>query len=39
MSWVPTNDPILGDPHSCDALELIIVPRIWEVKQSLCASC
>src|SRR5258706_89017 len=27
MSWLPTNDPILGDPRSCDALELIIVPR------------
>lgn len=27
MSWMPSNDPILGDPHSCDALELIIVPR------------
>ena len=27
MSWMPSNDPILGDQHSCDALELIIVPR------------
>lgn len=27
MSWMPSNDPILGDPHSCDALELVIVPR------------
>lgn len=27
MSWMPSNDPILGDPQSCDALELIIVPR------------
>ena len=27
MSWHPTNDPVLGDPMSCDALELVIVPR------------
>ena len=27
MSWQPSNDPVLGDPKSCDALELIIVPR------------
>ena len=27
MSWLPSNDPILGDPKSCDALELVIVPR------------
>ncbi|MGX7741450.1 pirin family protein [Rhodopseudomonas parapalustris] len=27
MSWMPTNDPTLGDPTTCDALELIIVPR------------
>jgi len=27
MSWHPSNDPILGDPHTCDALELSIVPR------------
>ncbi|UYO54383.1 pirin family protein [Rhodopseudomonas palustris] len=27
MSWMPTNDPVLGDPTTCDALELIIVPR------------
>jgi redox-sensitive bicupin YhaK (pirin superfamily) len=27
MSWLPSNDPALGDPRSCDALELIIVPR------------
>jgi redox-sensitive bicupin YhaK (pirin superfamily) len=27
MSWMPSNDPILGDPKSCDALELMIVPR------------
>jgi len=27
MSWHPSNDPILGDPLTCDALELVIVPR------------
>src|SRR5947208_6806408 len=27
MSWLPENDPVLGDPLSCDALELVIVPR------------
>src|SRR5581483_8842525 len=27
MSWMPSNDPTLGDPVSCDALELVIVPR------------
>jgi redox-sensitive bicupin YhaK (pirin superfamily) len=27
MSWLPSNDPVLGDPRSCDGLELVIVPR------------
>jgi hypothetical protein len=27
MSWQPANDPVLGDPKTCDALELVIVPR------------
>ena len=27
MSWQPSNDPILGDPKTCDALELVIVRR------------
>ncbi len=27
MSWQPSADPILGDRQSCDALELVIVPR------------
>ncbi len=27
MSWMPSNDPTLGDAPSCDALELVIVPR------------
>ena len=41
MSWQPSNDPILGDPRSCDALELVIVPRTrdlgdgFEVRRAL----
>src|SRR6201981_3837512 len=41
MSWLPSNDPQLGDPDSCDALELIIVPRTrdlgdgFEVRRAL----
>lgn len=31
MSWLPTNDPALGDPKSCDALELVIVPRVRDL--------
>lgn len=27
MSWFPSNDPTPGDPTSCDALDLIVVPR------------
>src|SRR5678815_4311093 len=27
MSWQPSTDPELGDPQTCDALDLIIVPR------------
>jgi len=27
MSWLPDKDPVLGDTKSCDALELVIVPR------------
>ncbi len=27
MSWQPSADPVLGDPKTCDALDLIIVPR------------
>jgi redox-sensitive bicupin YhaK (pirin superfamily) len=27
MSWMPDKDPVLGDKTSCDALELVIVPR------------
>ena len=28
MSWMPAQDPILGDKRTCDALDLIIVPRV-----------
>jgi len=40
MSWLPSDDPILGDKRSCDALELIIVPRArdlggFEVRRAL----
>ena len=31
MSWLPTEDPITGDPQSCDALELVIVPRVRDL--------
>ena len=41
MSWFPDNDPVLGDVKSCDALELVIVPRTrdlgdgFEVRRAL----
>ena len=41
MSWLPDNDPVLGDLKSCDALELVIVPRTrdlgdgFEVRRAL----
>src|SRR6201997_4176775 len=41
MSWQPSNDPVLGDPKTCDALDLIIVPRTsdlgdgFEVRRAL----
>ncbi|SDR34665.1 hypothetical protein SAMN05519103_02209 [Rhizobiales bacterium GAS113] len=31
MSWLPSTDPILGDKRSCDALELVIVPRARDI--------
>ncbi len=31
MSWMPSDDPILGDKQSCDALELVIVPRVRDL--------
>lgn len=40
MSWTPSEDPILGDKRSCDALDLVIVPRVrdlggFEVRRAL----
>src|ERR1700730_3469475 len=40
MSWMPSQDPVLGDKRSCDALELVIVPRVrdlggFEVRHAL----
>jgi redox-sensitive bicupin YhaK (pirin superfamily) len=40
MSWLPSDDPVLGDARSCDALELVIVPRArdlggFEVRRAL----
>jgi redox-sensitive bicupin YhaK (pirin superfamily) len=40
MSWLPDKDPVLGDKPSCDALELVIVPRArdlggFEVRRAL----
>ena len=40
MSWMPSQDPVLGDKRSCDALELVIVPRVrdlggFEVRRAL----
>jgi redox-sensitive bicupin YhaK (pirin superfamily) len=31
MSWMPSTDPILGDKQSCDALELVVVPRVRDL--------
>jgi hypothetical protein len=31
MSWIPSADPLLGDKRSCDALELVIVPRVRDL--------
>ena len=27
MSWSPCPDPVLGEPHSAEAIETLIVPR------------
>jgi hypothetical protein len=41
MSWLPSADPIFGDIKSCDALELVVVPRVrdlgdgFEVRRAL----
>src|SRR5262249_44393304 len=31
MSWLPSTDPVLGDKRSCDALELVVVPRVRDL--------
>ncbi|GGF81133.1 hypothetical protein GCM10007301_46590 [Azorhizobium oxalatiphilum] len=31
MSWMPSSDPVLGDARSCDALDLVIVPRVRDL--------
>jgi redox-sensitive bicupin YhaK (pirin superfamily) len=40
MSWQPGQDPVPGDPRSCDAIEQVIVPRSrdlggFEVRRAL----
>src|SRR5215470_14482368 len=31
MSWMPSTDPVLGDKRACDALDLVIVPRVRDL--------
>ncbi len=31
MSWLKDFDPVAGDPKSCDALDLVIVPRVRDI--------
>ena len=31
MSWLPSNEPEPGDRKSCDALELVVVPRMGDI--------
>src|SRR5204862_4029201 len=31
MSWIPDKDPVLVDKRSCDALELVVVPRVRDL--------
>jgi redox-sensitive bicupin YhaK (pirin superfamily) len=31
MSWRPSEDPVPGDRRSCDALEVVIVPRVRDL--------
>ena len=40
MSWTVSDDPVIGDKRTCDALELVIVPRArdlggFEVRRAL----
>lgn len=43
MSWQPSQDPMPGDAHACDAIETVIVPRArdlggFEVRRALPAA-
>jgi len=43
MSWQPTNDPVAGDPRSCDTIVHVIVPRArdlggFQVRRALPAA-
>jgi len=31
MSWQPADDPVPGDRRSCDALDIVIVPRVRDL--------
>jgi hypothetical protein len=31
MSWLASNDPVLGDARSCDALEMVWIPRVRDI--------
>ncbi len=31
MSWLTSYDPVLGDKKSCDALDLVVVPRVRDL--------
>ncbi len=31
MSWQPSEDPVAGDRRSCDALDIVIVPRVRDL--------
>src|SRR5215475_3594441 len=31
MSWMPSTDPVIGDKRSCDALQLVVVPRVRDL--------
>jgi redox-sensitive bicupin YhaK (pirin superfamily) len=31
MSWLPTDDPVPGDPRSCAAIETVVVPRSRDI--------
>ena len=32
MTWLPDYDPIAGDAQSCDALDLVVVPRTRDLR-------